>query len=95
MRGFNGAPADSGGGGESCKSTSDMCEYDERNLNNTRDNEEDESNNNLRRENSSIGTQTGTTARRLNPDARAFVPESTRTRPGQVSQLDRGREARH
>ena len=29
MRGSNGAPADSGGGGELCKSTSDMCEYDE------------------------------------------------------------------
>ena len=93
MRGHNGAPADSGGGGELCKSTSDMCEYDERNLNNTRDNEEDESNNNLRR--GSDRSTAGRGERRLNPDARAFVPGSTRTRPGQVSQLDRGREARH
>ena len=93
MRGHNGAPADSGGGGESCKSTSDMCEYDERNLNNTRDNEEDESNNNLRR--GSDRSTAGRGERRLNPDTRAFVPGSARTRPGQVSQLDRGREARN
>ena len=48
MRGDNGAPADSGGGGDSCKSTSDMCKNDTRNMNNTRDNEDDEVNNNLR-----------------------------------------------
>ena len=50
MRGHNGAPADSGGGGDSCKSTSDMCQNDTRNMNNTRDNADDEVNNNLRKE---------------------------------------------
>ena len=42
MRGTNGAPADSGGGGEMCKSTSDMCSNDTRSMNNTRKNEDNE-----------------------------------------------------
>ena len=78
MRGHNGAPADSGGGGDSCKSTSDMCQNDTRNMNNTRDNEDDEVNNNLRKENESDGSTTVRRDRRLNPEAREFVPRDAR-----------------
>lgn len=81
MRGHNGAPADSGGGGDSCKSTSDMCQNDTRNMNNTRDNEEDEVNNNLRKENESEGSTTRRRERRLNPEAEEFVPRDARARP--------------
>ena len=82
MRGTNGAPADSGGGGELCKSTSDMCSNDTRSMNNTRDNEDDEINN-LRNDNESEGLTTGQQERRLNPEAREYVPREVRERQEQ------------
>ena len=60
-----------------------------RSMNNTRDNEDDEVNN-LRNDNESDGLTTGQQERRLNPEAREYVPREVRARRPRVVRSGRG-----